>query len=777
MTATDERRARRREHDGAGAPAGSPGSSGRSSTSSSPSTRCPRCTTRSRSTSSSSLGRGRDGCARSPSRWPSTSATTWSARSRCSRPTAWSGARRSRDTGGPIAVPVGDVTKGHVFNTLGKLPRRRGVGARDHASAGPSTARRRAFDQLEGKTEMFETGIKVIDLLTPYVQGGKIGLFGGAGVGKTVLIQEMIRRVAQEFGGVSVFAGVGERTREGNDLFLEMNESGVIEPDRAGVRPDGRAARHPAAGRAVRADDGGVLPRRAEAGRAAVHRQHLPVHPGRLRGVHAARPDAVGGGLPAHPRRRDGRSCRSGSPRPAATRSPRCRRSTCRPTTSPTRRRTPPSPTSTRRRCCRGRSRSSASTRRSTRSTRPRRILDPQLHRRGALRRAPESSRSSSATRSCRTSSRSSASTSCPRRTRSSSPGRAGSSASCRRTCSWPRQFTGQPGSFVAVEETIDVVRRARRRRVRPPARAGVLHVRRHRGRRGAGQGDAVIRRPQREQATSATAQRGGAPWRRPAGRAGRRRPEVWSGQARLVVGAHHRGRHRRPAWARSRARRARRRAGDDRTCRRVRRVRAAVHGGFLAVDSDDVVSVLAELAELCRRDRRRGRRPLERARRRGRPTTTPRRAARRRAEVRLSGGHGIGALSPPTASGAGEARLLGTIGSRHPAGGCHPAAARRSPSSCAGRRWRGTASTWPSACRRGDNAGRGWSLGVARYEPSGWSGSARSASGRRPRQVFRRATCRWCPGARPPGGVRGRCPRATSSSPAATTTETSTCR
>ena len=95
-------------------------------------------------------------------------------------------------------------------------------------SAGASTARRPAFDQLESKTEMFETGIKVIDLLTPYVQGGKIGLFGGAGVGKTVLIQEMIARVAKDHGGVSVFAGVGERTREGNDLIEEMEEAGVI---------------------------------------------------------------------------------------------------------------------------------------------------------------------------------------------------------------------------------------------------------------------------------------------------------------------------------------------------------------------------------------------------------------------------------------------------------------------------------------------------------------------------------------------------------------------
>jgi F-type H+-transporting ATPase subunit beta len=130
------------------------------------------------------------------------------------------------DTGGPITVPVGDQVKGHVFNALGACLddpdfRRTGDSWPIHRDPPP-------FDQIEGKTEILETGIKVIDLLTPYVSGGKIGLFGGAGVGKTVLIQEMIRRVAQEFGGVSVFAGVGERTREGNDLFLEMTESGVI---------------------------------------------------------------------------------------------------------------------------------------------------------------------------------------------------------------------------------------------------------------------------------------------------------------------------------------------------------------------------------------------------------------------------------------------------------------------------------------------------------------------------------------------------------------------
>ena len=90
---------------------------------------------------------------------------------------------------------------------------------------------------------MFETGIKVIDLLAPYAKGGKIGLFGGAGVGKTVLIQELIRNIATEHGGLSVFAGVGERTREGNDLWLEMTESGVHREDRARLRPDERAAR------------------------------------------------------------------------------------------------------------------------------------------------------------------------------------------------------------------------------------------------------------------------------------------------------------------------------------------------------------------------------------------------------------------------------------------------------------------------------------------------------------------------------------------------------
>ncbi|AIJ21449.1 MULTISPECIES: F0F1 ATP synthase subunit beta [Amycolatopsis] len=130
------------------------------------------------------------------------------------------------DTGAPISVPVGDEVKGHVYNALGDCLDQPGYGA--DLERWSIHRKPPAFDQLEGKTEMLETGLKVIDLLTPYVQGGKIGLFGGAGVGKTVLIKEMITRVARNFGGTSVFAGVGERTREGTDLFLEMSEDGVI---------------------------------------------------------------------------------------------------------------------------------------------------------------------------------------------------------------------------------------------------------------------------------------------------------------------------------------------------------------------------------------------------------------------------------------------------------------------------------------------------------------------------------------------------------------------
>jgi F-type H+/Na+-transporting ATPase subunit beta len=133
------------------------------------------------------------------------------------------------DTGAPISVPVGEATLGRIFNVLGEPVDEQGpvttnLTASIHRAA-PS------LTELETKPKVFETGIKVIDLLAPYRQGGKVGLFGGAGVGKTVLIQELINNIAKEHGGVSVFAGVGERTREGNDLYEEFKESGVINPD------------------------------------------------------------------------------------------------------------------------------------------------------------------------------------------------------------------------------------------------------------------------------------------------------------------------------------------------------------------------------------------------------------------------------------------------------------------------------------------------------------------------------------------------------------------
>jgi F-type H+/Na+-transporting ATPase subunit beta len=131
------------------------------------------------------------------------------------------------NTGAPISVPVGPETLGHVYNVLGEPVDGSEIPA--DVERWPIHRPAPPFEDLEPKTEMFETGIKVIDLLEPYVQGGKIGMFGGAGVGKTVVILEMIQRVAQEHGGTSVFAGVGERTREGNDLWLEMKESGVLE--------------------------------------------------------------------------------------------------------------------------------------------------------------------------------------------------------------------------------------------------------------------------------------------------------------------------------------------------------------------------------------------------------------------------------------------------------------------------------------------------------------------------------------------------------------------
>ena len=133
---------------------------------------------------------------------------------------------KAMDTGGPITVPVGEQTLGRVFNLLGEPVDK--LGPVETKERYPIHRPSPSFEEQSTTSELFETGLKVVDLLCPYAKGGKIGLFGGAGVGKTVLIQELIRNIATEHGGVSVFAGVGERTREGNDLWLEMKESGVI---------------------------------------------------------------------------------------------------------------------------------------------------------------------------------------------------------------------------------------------------------------------------------------------------------------------------------------------------------------------------------------------------------------------------------------------------------------------------------------------------------------------------------------------------------------------
>ncbi|WP_110931006.1 F0F1 ATP synthase subunit beta [Paenibacillus bouchesdurhonensis] len=130
------------------------------------------------------------------------------------------------DLGAPISVPVGEATLSRVFNVLGETIDNKGAVATD--ARNPIHRDPPKFEELSTQSEILETGIKVIDLLAPYAKGGKIGLFGGAGVGKTVTIQELINNIAQEHGGISVFAGVGERTREGNDLYHEMTDSGVI---------------------------------------------------------------------------------------------------------------------------------------------------------------------------------------------------------------------------------------------------------------------------------------------------------------------------------------------------------------------------------------------------------------------------------------------------------------------------------------------------------------------------------------------------------------------
>ena len=161
------------------------------------------------------------------SRSPSTSARARCARSPWPPPTASRRGMNVDDTGAPITIPVGKETLGRILNIVGEpVDKGPAINAKKHY---PIHRPAPPFEEQSTKVEMFETGIKVVDLLEPYTKGGKTGLFGGAGVGKTVLIQELINNIAKQHGGISVFAGVGERTREGNDLYHEMKESGVIE--------------------------------------------------------------------------------------------------------------------------------------------------------------------------------------------------------------------------------------------------------------------------------------------------------------------------------------------------------------------------------------------------------------------------------------------------------------------------------------------------------------------------------------------------------------------
>ncbi len=189
-----------------------------------------------------------------------------------------------------------------------------------HTKRAPIHRQAPSFAEQSTSAEILVTGIKVIDLLCPYTKGGKIGLFGGAGVGKTVTMQELINNIAKAYGGYSVLAGVGERTREGNDLYHEMIESKVnVDPKEHGGSTEGSRCslvygqmNEPPGARARVAltgpCPGRVLPRRRGQGRAALHRQHLPLHPGRLGNVGAAGPHPFGGGLPADAGHRDGQA-------------------------------------------------------------------------------------------------------------------------------------------------------------------------------------------------------------------------------------------------------------------------------------------------------------------------------------------------------------------------------------------------------------------------------------------------------------------------------------
>ena len=228
---------------------------------------------------------------------------------------------QAESLGEPVTVPVGKETLGRVLNVIGEPVDK--MGPVNTAKRYPIHRQAPAFDEQSTELQMFETGIKVVDLLEPYLRGGKIGLFGGAGVGKTVIIQELISNLATKHGGVSVFAGVGERTREGNDLWLEFQESGVIDPHdwqkSKCALIYGQMTEPPGARLRValtRADRRRIFPRRRKSGRAAVHRQYFPFHAGGFGSIGAAGPHAQRGGISAEPAPAKWAICRNASRRP-----------------------------------------------------------------------------------------------------------------------------------------------------------------------------------------------------------------------------------------------------------------------------------------------------------------------------------------------------------------------------------------------------------------------------------------------------------------------------
>jgi F-type H+-transporting ATPase subunit beta len=243
-----------------------------------------------------------------------------------------------KDTGGPITVPVGTATLGRILNVTGEPDRREGPG-REPMKRRPIHAAAPDFADQSTEAEVLVTGIKVIDLLAPYAKGGKIGLFGGAGVGKTVLIQELINNIAKVHSGLSVFAGVGERTREGNDLYHEMIESGVLTPDNL---TDSKIAlcfgqmNEPPGARARIALTGLTLAEQFRDAPARTFCSSSTTSSASRRRVPRCRRFWAGSPRPWATSRRwppTWARCRSGSPPPRTARSRRSRPSTCRRTT------------------------------------------------------------------------------------------------------------------------------------------------------------------------------------------------------------------------------------------------------------------------------------------------------------------------------------------------------------------------------------------------------------------------------------------------------------